>query len=81
MPIHVRAKSVAGMIGIVADIIVSGDSITADALRSGLFLVEVVSSSCACNCNKLPLGDTTEGLIENDATRDIKTNKDMMILQ
>jgi len=41
MPIHVRAKSVAGIIGIVADIIVNGDSITADTLRSGLFLVEV----------------------------------------
>ena len=38
MPMHVRAKSVAGMIGIVADIIVNGDNITADALRIGLFL-------------------------------------------
>ena len=57
MPIHVRARSVAGMIGIVADIIVNGDSITADALRSGLFLLlEVeVMSTCAFNCNKFLL--------------------------
>ena len=77
MPIHVRAKSVAGMIGIVADIIVNGDNITADTLRSGLFLVKVeVMSTCALNC-KLLFGYTTEGVIENDTTRDIKTNKVM----
>ena len=72
------------MIGIVAEIIVNGDSITADALRS-LVLVEVeviVSSSrCAFNC-KLFLGDATDGVIENDTTRDIKTaNKEMTSLQ
>ena len=46
MPIHVLARSVAGIIGIVADIIVNGDNITADTLRSGLFLVEFMSSRC-----------------------------------
>ena len=79
---HVRAKSVAGMIGIVADIIVNGDSITADTLRSGLFLVdgvEVIVSS-AFNC-KLFLGDTTDGVVENEYTLDIKTNKVMANLQ
>ena len=84
MPIHVRAKSVAGIIGIVADIIVNGDSITADTLRSGLFLVVTVVeviSRCAFNCNKLILGvTTTDGLVENDDTRD-KTNKEMISLQ
>ena len=57
MPINVRARSVAGMIGIVADIIVNGDNITADALRIGLFLVDEVEviSTCAFNCNKLLL--------------------------
>jgi len=83
MPMHVLARSVAGIIGIVADIIVNGDSITADTLRSGLFLKEVeviVSSRCAFNC-KLFLGDTTDGVIENDTTRDIKTNKVMANLQ
>lgn len=85
MPIHVRAKSVAGMIGIVADIIVNGDNITADALRIGLFLVDWVDevevmSTCALNCNKLLLGDTTDGVVENKYTRDIK-NKETMSLQ
>ena len=84
MPIHVLARSVAGMIGIVADIIVNGDSITADTLRSGLFLVVTVVeviSRCAFNC-KLFLGYTTDGVVENDATRDIKTtNKEMTSLQ
>ena len=85
MPIHVRAKSVAGMIGIVADIIVNGDSITADTLRSGLFLVLVavveVISRCELCCNKLLLGYTTDGVVENDATRVIKTNNKMTSLQ
>ena len=79
MPMHVRARSVAGIIGIVADIIVNGDNITADTLRSGLFVEVVEVISCAFNC-KLLLGDTTaDGLVENDDTRDIKTNNKEMI--